>query len=303
MTDSSQPRFRLSDGIHLLRPSQWTKNAVVLAAFFFALGDRTQAVPWHLLLPALTAAALFCLVSSGVYILNDILDVEADRLHPLKRHRPVAAGRIRIPAAWTVSVILITVALAASWRMSPGFGRIVAAYLVIQFLYNLWLKGIALLDIFVIAGGFVLRAMAGGVVLGIHISPWLLVCTLLLALFLALCKRRHEKQLLEETAGDHRAALHRYDVRLLDQLIAVVSAATVVCYSIYTLSPETVLKFGSARMGFTIPFVIFGIFRYLDLVYRKDEGGHPERVLLTDVPLLVNLALYGASVLCIFILR
>ena len=289
--------------IRTLRPSQWTKNAVVFAAFFFALGDRTQTVSLALIVPAVIAAALFCVVSSGVYVLNDIRDLEHDRLHPVKRLRPIPSGAIPIPAAWGLALMLLGIGLGGSWVLSRPFAGVVAAYVALQVCYSLWLKRVALVDIFVIAAGFVLRALAGGVVLGVVISPWLLLCTLLLALFLALCKRRHEKMLPDETASGHRPALDGYDRRLLDQLIAIVSAATVVCYSIYTLSPETVNKFGSSRLGFTIPFVLFGVFRYLDLVYREARGGRPEQILLSDGPLLVDLLLYGVTVLDIFLFR
>jgi 4-hydroxybenzoate polyprenyltransferase len=303
MTDPTRPSSVASDILQSLRPNQWTKNAVVFAAFIFAMGDRTQAVAWPLLIPTALAAALFCVVSSGIYVMNDILDRDLDRLHPIKNGRPIPAGRIPLPAAWGLSLTFLLLGFAGAWWLSKPFAGVVACYVLLQGFYNLWLRRVALMDVFIIAAGFVLRALGGGVVIGIPISPWLILCTLLLALFLALCKRRHEKILLDDSASEHRAALEHYDRQLLDQLIAVVSASTIVSYSIYTLSPETVRKFGSARLGFSIPFVLFGIFRYLDLVYRKDKGGHPEKVLLTDGPLLIDLGLYGLTVLGIFALR
>lgn len=292
----------LRDVIRMLRPTQWTKNAVVLAAFVFALGDPAQHVGWAALQTVIPAAALFCLLSSGIYILNDLADIAKDRAHPLKRLRPLPAGRIAPAFAATVSVLLLTATLAAAFVLAPAFGITGLAYVVLQVFYTFLLKRVALLDIMIIAAGFVLRAIAGAVVLRVEISSWLLLCTFFLALFLALCKRRHEKLNADADAAS-RPTLEKYDERLLDQLIAVVSATTVVAYSIYTLSPATIEKFGTARLGFTIPFVVFGIFRYLDLAYRKEQGDRPEKILLSDIPLLVDLLLYGLTVLVVFLLR
>jgi len=291
---------RARDIASALRVSQWTKNAVVLAAFFFAFGDRSQPVDIYDGLIVAAAAGLFCLVSSGVYLFNDIRDLRADRDHPFKKSRPIAAGHIPVAAAGTASAALLVGGLLAAWLLSPPLAAVMLAYVTIQLVYCLGLKQLALVDILVIACGFVLRAIAGAVVLDVDISPWLLLCAFLLALFLALCKRRHEKLLLDDAAGKHRPSLVKYDERLLDQLIAVVSSATVVSYAIYTLSPGTVDKFGSAALGFTIPLVLFGIFRYLDLVYRHEKGGRPERILLTDIPILITLLLYGVAICVIF---
>lgn len=283
-----------------MRPKQWTKNGVVLAAFFFALGDRQQHVSFSRFWMALGAAAFFCLVSSGIYLLNDIRDQKEDRLHPVKKRRPIAAGEISVGHALVMAFLLLIVGLGgAGWLSRPLF-YVMAGYVGLQVAYIFALKQIALIDLFVIAGGFVLRALAGAVVLQVVISPWLLLCALLLALFLALCKRRHEKVMLNHLANTTRRSLHAYDEKLLDQLIAVVSAATLISYALYTLWPDTIQKFGTARLGFTIPFVIFGLFQYLDLVYRHEKGDQPEIVLLTDKPLLVDLALYGLSVLLLF---
>lgn len=286
--------------LRAMRPKQWTKNAVVFAAFFFALGDRTQHLDPSAFRQVVAAAALFCLVSSAVYLVNDVKDIEQDRAHPNKRMRPIAAGLVGIPTALTVAALLFFFSMGTAWRLSRPLFEVLLGYVVLQILYTTFLKRIALVDLFVIAAGFVLRALAGAVVLpGLRISPWLLLCTLLLALFLALCKRRHEKVVLGDYGSEIRENLARYDQKLLDQLIAIVSAATIVSYSLYTLWPETVAKFQTTKLAFTIPFVIFGIFRYLDLVYRHEKGGQPELILLTDVPLLVDLALYGLSVILI----
>jgi 4-hydroxybenzoate polyprenyltransferase len=189
--------------------------------------------------------------------------------------------------------------LTAAWFLSREFFLVVAAYVFLQVLYSFGLKKVALIDVFVIAAGFVLRALAGAVVISVPISPWLLLCAMLLALFLGLCKRRHEKVVEEDFSGETRPTLKQYDQKLLDQLIAIVSAATIVCYALYTLWPDTVEKFGTTNLGFTIPFVIFGLFRYLDLVYRHEKGGRPEKILMTDAPLLADLALYGLCVILV----
>lgn len=287
-----------------MRPAQWTKNAIVLAAFFFAFWDPAQTfelIPG--LLKVVPAVLIFCLTSSGIYVLNDILDIKADQAHPIKRHRPIAAGQVSVVHAWWLCVILIVIGIAGAYFLSVSFALIILSYVVLQLIYSSWLKRIALVDIFVIAAGFVLRAIAGAVVLSVDISSWLLLCTFLLALFLALCKRRQEKYAVSDSSSEQRPTLDGYDAKLLDQLIAIVSAATIVSYSIYTLAPDTQEKFGTSALGFTIPFVLFGIFRYLDLVYRHKKGDRPERILLTDIPTLVNIALYVAAVVLIFTFR
>ena len=286
--------------LRALRPDQWTKNGVVLAAFFFALGDHYQSVAVSALLRALAATAVFCAASSAIYLVNDVRDAAADRLHPTKRFRPVAAGLVSAPLALAMSAALAVCAATGALRLSGRFAAVIAAYMLMQVAYTFVLKRVALVDVFIIAFGFVLRAAAGGLALNVLISPWLLLCAFLLALFLALCKRRHEKLSLEDHADAHRASLGGYDARLLDQLIGIVSAAVIVCYAIYTLWPETVHKFGTSMLSLTVPFVMFGVFRYLDLVYRHERGGRPERILLSDLPLIIDLALYGATVLAVF---
>jgi len=290
--------------LHAMRPSQWTKNLVVMAAFFFAFWDRAQDIQWAAgLAVAIPATLIFCLISSGVYILNDLKDIDADRVHPVKRHRPIASGKVSTGVALSLACVLLGVGFIAAWRLPPAFMVVVATYVAIQIIYSFGLKHVALVDIFVIAAGFVLRAIAGAVALEVVISSWLLLCTFLLALFLALCKRRHEKLFVDEAGSEGRPSLEHYDPRLLDLLIAITAASTIVCYAIYTLSPETVSKFGTERLAFTVPFVIFGVFRYLDLAYRHEKGDRPEKILLTDVPILVNLLLYGLSVIVVCLSR
>jgi 4-hydroxybenzoate polyprenyltransferase len=287
-----------------MRPNQWTKNGVILAAFIFGWWDKSQDVDLTAsMMRIIPGVLLFCLASSSIYLINDVRDIENDKVHPTKRYRPIAAGLVSIRAALTASAILLAFLGISSWLLSPPFFLVVFGYIVLQIVYSLFLKNVALVDVFVIAGGFVLRAIAGAVVIDVEISPWLLLCTFLLALFLGLCKRRHEKIVVSDSGADQRVSLEKYDTQLLNQLIAIVSSATVVSYSIYTLWPDTVEKFGTSMLGLTIPFVMFGIFRYLDLVYRHEKGDRPEKILLTDLPLLVDIALYGAAVITIFIAK
>ncbi len=291
----------VSTWLRLLRVKQWTKNAVVFAAFVFALGDRNQDLSAWELWKVCLAALAFSLVSSAVYILNDLRDAPQDRLHPVKKNRPIASGAMATAPALGAAAVLLAAGLGGAGRLGADLLAVIGGYLVLQGFYTLWLKRIALVDVIVIATGFVLRALAGAVVIHVVISPWLLLCAMLLALFLGLCKRRHEKVNL---AGQGtRAALDAYDGRLLDQLIAVTAAAALVCYSIYTLWPETVDKFGTPWLAATIPFVVFGLFRYMDIVYRQEKGDRPEQILLTDGPLMADVALYGLAVLGILLLR
>ncbi len=287
-----------------LRLNQWTKNGLVFAPLVFAYFDREQQLqPLTDTLRAVGAAATFCLLSSAVYLLNDLHDRDQDRNHPRKRFRPIAAGTVSPGLARRMALLLLAVAFAGAAALGAGFGFVLAGYAGIQIAYTCRLKRIALLDVFVIAGGFVLRAIAGAVVIDVTISPWLLLCTFLLALFLALCKRRHESRIIEAITGEHRAALAGYDGDLLDQLIAITSASAIVCYALYTLSEATVAKFGTAQLGFTIPFVMFGIFRYLDLVYRHEQGERPEKILLTDPPIMATVLLYGLTVIVILAIQ
>ena len=288
-----------------LRPSQWIKNLIVLAAYFFARWDPSQkayvtapGAVWRVL----GAALLFCLVSSAIYLINDIRDVDADRAHPVKRRRPIAAGEVGIGTAWVMALALLLVGLGGAFVLSASFSLLACGYVALQLAYTFGLKRVALLDVFMIATGFVMRAIAGALVIDVRISPWLLLCTFLLALFLGLCKRRHEKRLLADSdAQQHREALSGYEEKLLDMLIGIAGAATVVAYAIYTLSPETVNRFGTSGLGLTIPFVVFGVFRYLDLVYRHEQGGRPEKVLLTDRTLIATVLLYALTALAVLL--
>ncbi len=286
----------------LLRVRQWTKNALVLAAFFFALGDRGQSVTWELGWKALGAMLAFCLVSSAVYIVNDWKDAPQDRLHPRKKNRPIASGAIGGAAALSVAAVLALAGVGGAWAWLGGrTAAVLGAYLALQAVYTAGLKRIPMVDVMVLSTGFVLRAYCGGAATGVPISPWLLVCTLFLALFLALCKRRHEKVHLSGLGT--RASLDGYDERMLDLLIGISAACAIVVYSIYTLWPDTVAKFGSNRLAATIPFVVFGVFRYMDLTYRLGEGERPEAVLTEDWTLLVDILLYGATAGLVIFMR
>jgi 4-hydroxybenzoate polyprenyltransferase len=277
-----------------LRPYQWIKNLVVLAALAFSkhLFDVDAAAR------AALAFLVFCALASAVYLVNDILDVEGDRLHPAKRTRPIASGQLPVGPARIAAAVLLGVALAGSLALGPGFQICAGSYAVLGIVYSLSLKHAVILDVLTVALGFVLRAVAGAVAIGVHFSPWLVVCTLLLALFLALAKRRHELVSLDDAAA-HRSILAEYSPYLLDQMIAVVTASCLTAYAFYTLAPETVEKYKTERLALTIPFVIYGIFRYLYLVHRHDQGGSPGDVLLTDRPLLATVALWAVAMVLI----
>ncbi|MDA3924280.1 MAG: decaprenyl-phosphate phosphoribosyltransferase [Kiritimatiellae bacterium] len=287
-----------------LRPAQWLKNGVVLAAYFFARWDPSQVEHIQGVAPLFSVAVAvicFCAVSSGIYIINDLHDIEADRVHPVKRLRPLASGALKKKSACIFAAVLLGIGFAGSLALPLGYICVLAAYFLMQLLYTFRLKQIAYVDVFIIATGFVIRAMAGALALSVRISPWLLLCTFLLALFLAMCKRRHEKVLFDDKEELHREALSGYNINLLDIQIGITAAATLVCYSIYTLSAETVERFGTSGLGLTIPFVIFGIFRYLDLVYSNQDGGRPEKVLLTDKVIIITILCYGITALMVFL--
>jgi 4-hydroxybenzoate polyprenyltransferase len=278
--------------IEELRPRQWVKNAIVFAGLIFA--QKVSDV--RLSLIAVAAFVLFCALSSSVYLVNDLGDLERDRRHPVKRLRPLASGRLPIGVAWGIAPILALAGLGLSFALRWEFGLFALAYFLLNLAYTYWLKHIAIVDVMSVAIGFVIRAVAGAEAIAVMISPWLLICTIFLALFIALAKRRHELLVLEAGAGDHRASLAQYSPYLLDQMIAVVTASTVISYVLYTVWPDTVAKFGTTNLVYTTPFVIFGIFRYLYLVHQREEGGAPERIPLTDAPMLINLALWLAAV-------
>ncbi len=270
-----------------MRPKQWTKNGVVFIAVVFAhrLGH-----PRDVLL-GLLAVLVYCLVSGVVYIVNDLVDLEKDRQHPLKRNRPLAAGRLSPRLALIAAVLIFLAMLVVSAAASPLFLATVGGYVALNLAYSFYLKNIVLVDLFGIAGGFLLRAAGGAAIIGVGVSPWLYLCTLLGALFIGLGKRRHELLVLEGTAASHRKILGEYTTEFLEQLITIVASSTLVSYALYTYSsyPDT-----HAMMA-TVPFAVYGIFRYLFLIHLKNEGGAPEEILLRDRPLLIDIGLWVAT--------
>ena len=278
-----------------LRPQQWTKNLLVFAGIGFS-GRLLDREAWP---PAVAAFLIFCGLSGAVYLINDVLDRTADAQHPIKRLRPVASGALPPAAAIAAAAVLGAACLAAAAAVNRGLALTAAAYVALLLAYSVALKHYVIIDVLTLAGGFVLRAVAGAVAIGVPISHWLLVCTTLLALFLGLSKRRHELTLLADGAAGHRPILQEYSPYLLDQMIAVVTASTLIAYSVYTISSETAVRLGSDRLGLTIPFVLYGIFRYLYLVHQRRGGGSPSDMLLTDRPLLVCVALWVATVVLV----
>jgi 4-hydroxybenzoate polyprenyltransferase len=282
----------VSDVLSLLRPSQWIKNAFVLAPLVFS---RRFFHPNDLASGTL-AFACFCVVSSATYVFNDVIDRERDRSHPLKRARPVASGRVPVATAVGLGCSLTLAGLVASWPLGTAFLSVVIVFLLLQLGYSFVFKNVAVLDALAIAFGFVLRAVGGVIAVDAAMSPWLLGCTFVLATFLALAKRRQEMSMLKADAGNHRAVLERYTLGFLDRLIVGVSVITVALYAAYSVSPSVETKLGTERLYLTVPFVVFGVFRYLFLVYRRNAGGNPTDVLLRDPPLQVGIVLWIASV-------
>ncbi len=275
-----------------IRPKQWTKNVFVLAAVVFA--QRISHPPS--VLRALIAFLIFCALSSVVYLVNDVADREADRLHPKKRLRPVASGEMSVLFAVVLAVAVGAAGLAASVAMGVRFASIATGYLLVNLAYSQGLKRIVILDVMIVALGFILRAWAGAEAIGVEISHWLILCSGLIALFLGFVKRRQEIVSLGG-GSDTRPILREYSLPFLDQMIGVVTASTVLAYSLYALSPEVGEKLGTRHLGQTIPFVLFGIFRYLYLVHQRGEGENPAALVSSDVPLLVNMSLWGFAVL------
>lgn len=279
--------------IRSLRPAQWAKNTFVLAPLAFAGGLGQPGALGR----ALAAFAAFCAASSAVYLVNDLRDREEDRKHPLKSRRPIAAGTLPAAAAAVAAALLAAAALTVAALLGRDFAVVLAGYLVLQGLYSLWLKRMVILDALAIALGFVLRVYGGAEAVAVVTSPWILLCTIFLALFLALSKRRHELVLLAGGAAEQRGVLAQYSPVFLDQMINVVTASTVVCYALYAVAPETAAKHGGRTLLATVPLVLFGIFRYLYLVYQRQEERNPTEAILRDPPFLINIALWGAAVL------
>lgn len=274
-----------------MRPKQWPKNGFVFVALIF----DGKLLDWSSVWPTLLAFSLLCLMSSAVYIMNDLVDIESDREHPTKRKRPLPAGQLS-PMAATIAAIIFAIGslLVALWLAVP-FALILLAYLVIQIAYTFWLKHMVLVDVSIVSAGFILRIAAGVTVIAVQrFSPWLYLFGGFLALFMALGKRRHELKLLGDNAGNHRAILDEYNLDLIDKLLGIVTTSAIVSYSLYTFLAEGVPE--NHAMMLTIPFVLYGMFRYLYLIHVRQEGGAPEEILLKDRPLQIALFLWGLVV-------
>lgn len=281
-----------------MRPRQWTKNAFV----FFAIVFDKQLFHVSAFFHTLAGFILFCLISSVVYLINDIADIESDRQHPVKKSRPLPSGTLPIRVAWVAAAILVIITLPLAYWLSPGFAAVLAAYLIINLAYSKWLKHVPILDVFIIASGFVLRVEAGVILIVVErFSPWLYIVTTLGALYLGFGKRRAELTLLEKGAGSHRKVLEGYSIPLLDQYITIVSAATILSYSLYTFSAPNLPA--NHSMMLTIPFIAYIIFRYLYLIQMTQNAGTPEEVLLTDRPIQISLLLTGLVILTVFYLK
>jgi 4-hydroxybenzoate polyprenyltransferase len=281
--------------IKAMRPRQWVKNVLIFAAVVFDRKLRN--------LPALRDTILgvvvFCLIAGAVYLINDLTDIEADRQHPQKRYRPIASGEVPVWAAGLAVVILLGVSFPLAYRLSPLFATVCAAYFFLNLAYSLWLKHVVLVDVLVLASFYVIRVMAGVTIIDVErFSPWLYLSTTFLALFMGIGKRRAELFMARETGVNHRKVLHSYSLEYLDQLITIVLTISILAYSLYTFSAENLPE--NHIMMLTIPFVIYGIFRYLYLIQVEGHGEAPEEVLFNDRPFQVNLMFWAASVLAIF---
>lgn len=275
-----------------LRPKQWTKNFFIFAGILFS----QNIMNFPLLLKTIFSFFAFCFLSGSSYIINDFADLEKDKLHAIKSQRPLASGSIKVSHALFALIILLPSSLGLAFWLSSSFFLVALAYFILQLAYSFFLKGKIILDVFAISLGFVLRVVAGAVVISVEVSSWLVICTMLLALFLGLSKRRHELVVLKGEAQNHRIVLKEYSPYLLDQMISVVTASTVISYALYTMSEETIRRFDTKNLVFTIPFVLYGIFRYLYLIHQKRVGGNPETILVKDIPLMIDIFLWVMSI-------
>jgi len=274
-----------------IRPREWIKNTFVFAALLFS----KNLLNIDLLPKAFSAFGLFCLAAGGVYLVNDIWDRDEDKFHPQKSVRPIASGTL--PVAWAASAaaLMFSAALTGGFLLSVRFGLVILGYVLLNIAYSRWIKHVVILDVFAIAAGFVLRVMAGAVAINIMMSHWLVICTTLLALFLGFSKRRYEILALAKDASRHRRVLAEYNPQFLDMMIGIVTSATVISYALYTVSQETIERFHTDNLLLTMPFVLYGIFRYLYLVYHRNGGGNPAHTLLADKPLIVNIVLWALT--------
>jgi 4-hydroxybenzoate polyprenyltransferase len=282
--------------LKLLRLKQYHKNLFVFAPLIFS----RHLFDWFSFVSVSIGFLLFCLASSALYIFNDVMDIESDRQHPQKRLRPLPSGEVSAGSAISASAVLGGVSLLSSFFLGAEFGLTVLIYMIINVCYSIILKHLVILDVMVIAAGFVLRVLAGAVIVNVHPSEWLIICTTLLSLFLGFSKRRHELVILGDDSVLHRKVLEHYSPYFLDQMISVVTAATIMSYLLYTVSDRTVAFFGTRQLIWTVPFVLYGIFRYLYLVHQKEEGSDPAELMLKDRPLSIDVVLWAAS--CVLII-
>ena len=277
-----------------MRPKQWPKNVFIFTALVF---DEKLFTPSPLL-KTIATFILFCLTSSAVYLINDLADIEKDRQHPTKRLRPLPSGQLKPSVAIAAAVLIPLVPLPLAFRLAPPLGLITLVYLLMMIAYSFVLKNIVILDVLTVAAGFVLRVAAGAIVVDVErFSPWLYICATLVALFIGVGRRRHELVLLAENANEHRASLNEYSLPLLNEMISIVASATVIAYSLYTFSAPNLPP--NHAMMLTIPFVLYGVFRYLYLIHVKSKGGAPEEIFLSDRPLIIDLGLWGLAVIAI----
>lgn len=285
--------------VELLRPTQWSKNLIIFAAVLFSPARVVLESP-EVVLRALQGFAAFCLLSSAVYALNDVLDIEADRGHPKKKNRPLPSGRVSPSAAIALAILLAVAGVGWAFLLDSYFGWLAVAYLTANLAYSLGLKQAVIVDVLLLSMGFVLRAVGGVAVIRamlpeVYLSYWLILCAFLLSLFLALAKRRHEIAILGDAAASHRASLAAYSLTFIDQMLASLCAATIVAYSLYTISDDTFRHYGTRNLFWTLPFVVYGLFRYLYLIYNRGEGGDPSRLLVKDRGTLINVALWALT--------
>ncbi len=277
-----------------MRPKQWPKNVFIFTALVF---DEKLFTPSPLL-KTIATFILFCLTSSAVYLINDLADIEKDRQHPTKRLRPLPSGQLKRSVAIAAAVLIPLITMPLFFLLDPQLGLIALVYLLMMIAYSFVLKNIVILDVLTVAAGFVLRVAAGAIVVDVErFSPWLYICATLVALFIGVGRRRHELILLAENANEHRASLNEYSLPLLNEMISIVASATVIAYSLYTFSAPNLPP--NHAMMLTIPFVLYGVFRYLYLIHVKSKGGAPEEIFLSDRPLIIDLGLWGLAVIAI----
>jgi 4-hydroxybenzoate polyprenyltransferase len=300
---------RIRDAIELIRPQQWTKNLVVFAAILFSPA-RVAVENSLVVVRVVEAFVAFCCLSGAIYAFNDWKDLESDKQHPVKSKRPLASGRISPGTGLVISMLLVSGGLIWAFALDIWFGWIATIYVVSNLAYSLGLKHVVILDVLVLSLGFVLRALGGIAVIwrdipDFYLSYWLLLCAFLLSLFLALAKRRYEISLLGDQASSHRASLLHYSTVFIDQMLAILAATTLLAYSLYTISDDTLEHYGTRALFWTIPFVVYGLFRYLYLIYHRAEGGDPTKILVRDRPMMINALLwvFAAALIVYFLSR